>query len=104
MSQNLSDTQTLLDQAIDRHPLMVPAETTVSDAIATMSQTRASYTLIVEHQKLLGIFTERDVVKIAASQMPLEGVTISQVMTQNLITLSIAEAGNIFDLLALLRS
>lgn len=104
MSQNLSDTQTLLDQAIDRHPLMVPPETTVSDAIATMSQTRASYTLIVEHQKLLGIFTERDVVKIAASQMPLEGVTISQVMTQNLITLSIAEAGNIFDLLALLRS
>ncbi len=104
MSQNLSDTQTLLDQAIDRHPLMVPAETTVSNAIATMNQTRASYTLIVEHQKLLGIFTERDVVKIAASQMPLEGVTISQVMAQNLITLSIAEAGNIFNLLALLRS
>ncbi len=104
MPQNLSDTQTLLKQAIDRHPLMVPPDTTVSDAIATMSQGGASYTLIVEQQKLLGIFTERDVVTITASQMPLEGVAVSQVMTHNLITLSIAEAGNIFDLLALLRS
>ncbi|HAA28345.1 MAG TPA: histidine kinase [Cyanobacteria bacterium UBA8553] len=104
MSQNLSDTQALLDQAIDRHPLMVLPDTTVSDAIAIMSQTGASYTLIVEHQRLLGIFTERDVVKIAANQTPLEGVAISEVMTQNLVTLSIAETSSIFDLLALLRS
>ena len=87
MSQNLPDTQTLLEPAIDRHPPIVSPETTTREAIAAMNQVRASYTLIVDQEKLLGIFTERDVVRLAASEMTLEGVPISQVMTRKLITL-----------------
>src|SRR5919199_2498732 len=92
-----------LEQAIDKHPLMMLSDTPVMEAIAAMSQHRATCTLIVEQQKVVGIFTERDVVTITASQMALEGVLISQVMTQELITLPLTEIGDIFSLLAQLR-
>jgi signal transduction histidine kinase/CBS domain-containing protein len=92
-----------LEQAIDKHPLMMPSDTPVMDAIAAMSQRRATCTLIVEQQKLIGIFTERDVLRITASQMSLQGVAISQVMTKGLITLPLHQAGDIFSLLAQLR-
>lgn len=104
MPQRFPDRQTPLEQAIDRHPLVVSPDTPVLDAIAAMSQARVSYALVVQQQTLLGILTERDVVRLAAIQMPLAGLAISQVMTQNLVTVSLAEAGTLFDVLALLRS
>jgi signal transduction histidine kinase/CBS domain-containing protein len=104
MPQHFPDRQTLLEQAIDRHSLVVPPDTPVLDAIASMSNARVSCVLIAQQQTLLGILTERDVVRLAAIQMPLVGVAISQVMTQNLVTLSLAEADTIFDVLALLHS
>lgn len=92
-----------LEQAIDRHPLIMPSDTLVMDAIAAMSQRRATCTLIVDQQKLIGIFTERDVVKITVSQMPLQEVTISQVMTQDVISLPLHQVCDVFSLLAQLR-
>ena len=104
MSQNFSDSQSLLEQAIDRHPLLMAPDVTVTEAIATMSQSHTSYILIVEEKKLLGIFTERDVVKLTANKTLLEGVTISQVMTKNLITITLTEGGDIHSVLALFRT
>jgi signal transduction histidine kinase len=104
MSSSLSNRQALLLQALDRDPVTIAPHTLVVEAIALMNATRSSYTLIAQQQGLLGIFTERDIVRLTANETPLEGITISQVMTQNLITLSLAEAGNIFSVLALLRS
>jgi signal transduction histidine kinase/CBS domain-containing protein len=104
MSPNLSDNQTLIEQALERHPLMMPPTTRLSEAIATMNRTGASYTLITQQEKLLGILTERDVVRLAVSDRPLEEMTVSEVMTQNLITCSRDRADNIFDLLTLLHS
>lgn len=104
MSPNFSDNQTFIEQALDRNPLIMPPETRLSEAIATMSRTHASYTLIVQQEKLLGILTERDVVRLAVSEKPLENMTVSAVMTQNLITCTRDRADNIFDLLALLHS
>ncbi len=104
MLENLYEAHNLLEQAINRNPLQVSPETVVSEAIATMNQAGVSYTLITKQQELLGIFTERDVVRITVSEMSLQGVAISQVMTTNLITISLTEAGNIFSVLALFRS
>ncbi|HAX75123.1 MAG TPA: sensor protein (modular protein) [Cyanobacteria bacterium UBA11372] len=104
MSPNLYDNQTLIEQALEPNPLMMPPETPLSFAIATMSRQDASYTLIVQQETLLGILTERDVVRLAVSEKPLEAITVSQVMTQNLITCPRDRANNIFDLLALLHS
>jgi PAS domain S-box-containing protein len=92
-----------LEQAIDKHPLVVPPDTPVMEAIAAMSQGRTTCTLIVEQQKLVGIFTERDVVRLTANQMPLDRVPISQVMTQELITLPQNQIRDIFSLLARLH-
>jgi signal transduction histidine kinase len=103
MPQHFPDRQTSLEQAIDRHPLVVSPDTPVLDAIAVMSQVRVSYALVAQQETLLGILTERDVVRLAAIQMPLAGLAISQVMTQNLVTVSLAEAGTLFDVLSLLR-
>lgn len=104
MSSSFSERQALLLQALEREPLTIAPHRLVVDAIALMNANRSSYILISQEQQLLGIFTERDIVRLTANQMPLEGVTISEVMTSNLITLSLAEAGNIFSVLALLRS
>jgi C4-dicarboxylate-specific signal transduction histidine kinase len=104
MSTRVSYSQSLLEQAIDPKPPVLPPDTPLKVAIAAMSQAQASCILIARQQQLIGIFTERDVVKITTSQMPLEGVTISQVMTANPIALSLAQAGDIFSVLTILRS
>ena len=99
MSQNY-DNQSLIEQALDRQPLMMSPSTRLSEAIATMSKQRASYTLIVEQKKLLGILTERDIVRLAVEEKKLSEITVSAVMTRNLITCTRNSADNIFDLLA----
>lgn len=90
-------------EVIDRQPLIVSPNTLVAEAITCMSQERASCVLVVEQQRLVGIFTERDVVRITASRMPLEDVAIALVMSANPITLCVEEVTDIFYALSLLR-
>jgi two-component system NtrC family sensor kinase len=104
MSTTVSDTQSLLEQAIDPKPPVLPPDTPLNVAIAAMTEASASCILIAFEQQLLGIFTERDVVKITASEIPLAGVAISEVMTENPIALSLDQAENIFKVLSILRS
>ncbi|MEG5047357.1 CBS domain-containing protein [Microcoleus sp. B4-C1] len=104
MSTTVSDTQSLLEQAIDPKPPVLPPDTPLKVAIAAMTQASASCILIAFEQQLLGIFTERDVVKITASEIPLAGVAISEVMTENPIALNLDQGGNIFKVLSILRS
>ncbi|MEG4212408.1 CBS domain-containing protein [Microcoleus sp. S13_B4] len=104
MSTTVSNTHSLLEQAIDPKPPVLPPDTPLKVAIAAMSQASASCILIAFEQQLLGILTERDVVKITASEIPLAGVAISEVMTENPIAISLDKAGNIFKVLSILRS
>lgn len=104
MSTRVFDPQKLLQQALDPKPPVLHPNTPLKVAIAAMSQARASCILIAQQQQLIGIFTERDVVKITASEIPLEGVAISEVMTLNPIALSLAQASDIFNVLSILRS
>lgn len=104
MEQDFCEPKNFIERAIDRHPPIVPPNTSTLEAIAAMSNSRSSYVLVGIQHKVLGIFTERDVVKITANKISLEGIPISQVMTRQLITLNIAEANDIFSILALLRS
>jgi CBS domain-containing protein len=43
--------------------LTAPASTTIAEAASLMAQRRVGSALIVEGERLLGIFTERDIVK-----------------------------------------
>ncbi len=104
MSTTVSDSQSLLAQAIDLKLPVLPPDTPLTVAIAAMTQAIASCVLIAVEGQLLGFFTERDVVKITASEIPLAGVAISEVMTDNPIAISLDAAENIFKVLSILRS
>ena len=91
------------DQTIDRHPLTVPPETLVSEVVTLMSQARVSCVLVTQQHKLVGIFTERDVVKMTAAGMALADVEIAAVMTKQLITLPETAANNALSVVSMLR-
>ncbi|MDJ0745153.1 MAG: CBS domain-containing protein [Xenococcaceae cyanobacterium MO_167.B27] len=114
-----------LDMAIERSPLQISPETGVREAIAMMSQARgsscyfssdnelekslwgnqnpSSCALVMEGGKLLGILTERDIVRLTASEMSFDRLKVSQVMTQPVITLSQENFRDIFAALFLFR-
>ena len=82
-----------LGAAIVRNPLVVKAEASVIEAIALMCESRdidltakvrASCVLVVEGERVLGIFTEHDVVSLIAQSRSLETLTMHSVMTWTL--------------------
>jgi PAS domain S-box-containing protein len=114
-----------LDSVIDRAPLTIPPHTSVAVALALMSQNQEnrcelldtdisqtlellnrepnSCILVVEAGKLVGIFTERDAVKLTASQADLNGIALAEVMSRKLITLKQASNQTILTALSLLH-
>ncbi len=110
-----------LEQVIDRCPLIVEPNTSALDAIGLMykarnsicqvsksnltctSSTTASCVLVVEDSQLVGIFTERDLVRLTAASVDLSGMAIAQVMTREVITLTQSNSDNILTVLSLLR-
>ena len=137
MIQNgLSIYSSALEQAIDRHPLIVEPQTPLVEVLALMSQVRsscdlpnwydscqleeitegaplgqtppllearASCVLVMKGTKILGLFTERDIVKLTAAGRALSDIKISQVMTRSVITLKKSSTNDIFTALSLLR-
>ncbi|MDY6940884.1 MAG: CBS domain-containing protein, partial [Cyanobacteriota bacterium] len=99
-----SDSSTLLSKALDTAPTLVSPETLVLETVSLMSQTRISYVLVVEDERLMGIFTERDVVRVTSEEMDLTGVTIEQLMRPNVNTIRLDEKTDIFEILAQLRA
>ncbi len=72
-------------------PRTVPPDTTLRDAIAIMQKTNNSIgcVLVVEGAKLVGIFTERDLlVKIAGKRLDWDAQHVRDFMTPNPETLS----------------
>ncbi len=112
-----------IEAAIDENPLIVAPETLLVDVIAFMNQqridgksvidspslnlakhqARSSCVLVMLGKELVGIFTERDIVRLTALSVNFQGVTIAEVMTQPVITLSQAEFTDIFGALFLFR-
>lgn len=111
------------EAAIDQNPLIVAPETLLVDVIALMNQStshsqssvdsssvyfsknqrHSSCVLVVQAKELVGILTERDIVRLTASCVNFQEVTIAEVMTKPVITLSQAEFSNIFGALFLFR-
>ena len=113
-----------VEQTLDEQPLIVSPATTVARVIEQMHQAvgqggalavteleashhpahrQFSCALIMQDQQLLGIFTARDVVRLVAEQTDLTAVTIAEVMTQSLITLTRSQAHSIFVVLAIMK-
>lgn len=113
------------ENAINRHPLTATPETPLVTVIALMSQARgkscflpglysssdsipmsgtpSSCVLVMEKQQLLGIFTERDLVRLVAEGRNFKDVKVSEVMARQVITLPLAKFQDIFAAVFLFR-
>lgn len=107
-----------LDEIIESNPLTVSPETLVIDAIARMNQprksdvsqvvgdrsvSRSSYLLVLEESQLVGVLTERDIVKLSATAIDFRQLTVREVMTRNVITLKQSDFQNIYHVMSILR-
>ena len=110
-----------LEDIIDRNPLTVNPDILVVDAIYLMSKARgqsvpvqkinlniaspraSSYVVAVEGNQLVGVFTERDVVKLIAEGHNLSEIKLSEVISPPEIVLRVEEGQNTFTALTLMR-
>ncbi|WP_103667347.1 PAS domain-containing protein [Pseudanabaena sp. BC1403] len=101
-----------LGAVIVRNPLVVKAETTVIEAISQMSdrnenvmlaKVQASCVLVVEEEKVLGIFTEHDVVRLIAQSRSLETLTMQEVMTSPVLTIQETECADLSSLMKMMQ-
>ncbi|TAG96725.1 MAG: CBS domain-containing protein [Oscillatoriales cyanobacterium] len=115
-----------LERAIDPNPLIVPPETPIAKVLGLMNPMRVSchisgdrpnsvtsngfgsvakrsYVLVVEASRLIGIFTERDILKLTTAIACSIGLTIGDVMTPSPITLKQSDSPDIFTAIFILR-
>jgi PAS domain S-box-containing protein len=122
--QQLIDLPNLSD-VIDRSPLTISPDNYLVDAITLMSQERtiglgqndlnlqsnshignqhkSSYTLVTKKTQILGIITEKDIVRIIAANINLSAVKVNEVMTRQVVTLAQSSSENVLTALSLLR-
>ena len=113
-----------LKSAIVLNPLVVSPDTTVMEAIAQMSgvrshcataktmdgrldnlylEARSSCVVVVEDIQVVGILTERDIVRLSAQQQPLDRLAIRQVMAHPIVTLRQSAFSDLFFAINLLQ-
>jgi signal transduction histidine kinase len=68
-----------------------------------VAETAGGCVLVVEDSQLLGIFTERDIVRLTACGISLANLTVNQVMTHPPVTLQQSQEYDVFTALGLFR-
>lgn len=113
-----------LEQVIDRHPLQIAPDLPLIEVIrlmqewgnscylseniehsevSSLAQLNNSCALIVVDSQLRGIFSERDLVHLVAERIDISKMTVEEVMSRELITLTLTGSEDIFTALNLLR-
>ena len=113
-----------LKSAIIPNPLVVSADATVMEAIALMSsgrsqcdaenhsdnhrqqfqqEARSSCVMVLEDEKLIGVMTERDVVRLSAQQKNLNLLLVREVMAHPVVTLRESDLRDLFLAVNLLQ-
>jgi|GEM_PF-752598 len=92
--------------AIAQQQLIVSPETSVMAAIAMMDEMGASCVIISgsEGRELVGLFTERDLIRICIQSVPLAQLTMQAVMSQPVITIQETGLNSINDVLMLFQT
>jgi len=92
----ISINKTKISHIISRKVISVTPGTPLNEAIAIMAEARISCLVVAEKKRPLGIFTERDLVRLANRQVTFGSQPISELMTSPVVTipgtLSIYEA------------
>ena len=82
-----------------QHPsLTLHPSQTVATAVSQMTHNGTSFALVLEDGSVKGIFTERDIVRLISSQGNLENLTLSEVMTPNVMVIRESEIADIFQI------
>lgn len=98
-----------LDSLIDRQPLMLPAETSLLEAIQKMQQHQTSCILIPAASEqghleaIEGIFTERNAVQASAQGLNFSETKLADVMTSPVITHNSAQISDVFTVLQIFK-
>ncbi len=100
LQDSLNADDHFFDKVVISSPLIVSPELSVNEAIGQMYQARSSYALVVEQRRPVGIFTERDLVRMVAADQPAGDLTISAVMTASPATIAASEVKTTADLFA----
>jgi CBS domain-containing protein len=70
-----------------RPVVSVPKDATVMDAVRAMAENKVGAVVILDGEKLLGVFTERDVMtRVALERREPEKTAIAEVMTTKVVT------------------
>ncbi|MBK1987223.1 response regulator [Sphaerospermopsis aphanizomenoides BCCUSP55] len=69
----------------------------------TKALQKVSCAIVIENEHLVGLITERDLVKLAAKEVALENVIVADVMTRNLITCQDTQIHNFIELINLMQ-
>jgi PAS domain S-box-containing protein len=121
---NLLQNLPSLASIVDRQPLTVDPQMLLVEVISLMSQAKGrncllpgsdrspeleiaahhSSVLVLKNERLVGIFTERDLVKITASQRDLQGIKVADVMTTELQTLVLSEQHTVMSALTIFQT
>ncbi len=106
MTITSSSTCEQLMLAIAQQQLIVSPEMSVMAAIAMMDKKGASCVVVTgaEERELLGIFTERDLIRICTQSIPLAQLTMQSVMSHPVVSIQETVLNNINDVLMLLRT
>ncbi|NES04107.1 MAG: response regulator, partial [Okeania sp. SIO2F4] len=113
-------TQLDLKSAIIRNPLVVNPNTTLKDAVTLMSKerslassdqiekdrhqtARSSCVLVVEENQVVGILTERDVVRLIAEGQTLDCLVISEIIAGLVMTMRESDLTNLFSAINLFQ-
>jgi CBS domain-containing protein len=101
----LTEVISLMSQAKGHTCLLLsPSNSTPSNnALEVSAAARHSSVLVRADNRLVGIFTERDLVKLTASQTDLQQVTVGEVMTTDPITLELSENHTVMTALGLFQ-
>ncbi|MBD2204679.1 PAS domain S-box protein [Calothrix sp. FACHB-1219] len=91
-----------LESIIDFSPLTVEPETSLLDAIALMSQ-QGKIAVVASSARIFGCLTEKDIVRLLASEIDLKDTKISQVMHPVTMTVKQSQLENLAILLTQLR-
>jgi len=123
MSLNSPRVEPQVADALDRSPLLVPPQTPVAEVIELMSQRRgqtktgaeagaiatsctqgsSSCVLVMEAEAVLGIVTERDMVRLAVLQRDTSATPVSEIMASPVISLPKENLKDVFSVLFLFR-
>lgn len=95
----VAETLVLMSQAQSSHDELRSVGTAVIEE--PIDRDRHSCVLVAEGKKLLGILTERDIVRLIAQQRDLSTTRVSDVMTRDLVTLTQAPDRTALTVLAI---